>query len=369
MNSSTIYIGLMSGTSIDGVDALAVDFAKDQFSCIGSHSQLIADSLRQDILRLCHSDTDGLQLFAETDHRLGKLYTETSLTLLDKLGLEASQIGAIGCHGQTIRHAAPTESSIPFSLQIGDANILAAKTNIPVVADFRRKDMALGGQGAPLVPAFHHQVFASIKKNRVIVNIGGIANITSLPTDKSCIGFDTGPGNVLMDLWSQTHLGTAYDHNGDWAASGSVQDKLLQRLKCCDFFALPAPKSTGRELFNSDWLNAQLKDYAHIPPQDIQATLLALTAETISEAINRLGNSVQEVYICGGGAFNHALMAELTGLLPEVATTEALGIAPNWVEACAFAWLAKQRIEHKAGNITEVTGACRETVLGAVYLP
>ncbi|MCS5588171.1 MAG: anhydro-N-acetylmuramic acid kinase [Porticoccaceae bacterium] len=369
MSAANIFIGLMSGTSVDAVDAVAVDFADDKFSWIGSHSQTIADNLKQDILRLCHSDADRVQLLAETDHRLGKLYAATSLALLDKLGLEASQIAAIGCHGQTVRHAAPTEHSIPFSLQIGDANILAANTGIAVVADFRRKDMALGGQGAPLVPAFHRQMFASAEKNRVIVNIGGIANITSLPTDNSCTGFDTGPGNMLMDLWSQTHLGTAYDHNGDWAASGSANRELLQQLKCDDFFAQPAPKSTGRELFNRDWLNTQLSGYTNLPPEDIQATLLALTVETICEAIDGLGNPVQEAYICGGGAFNKALMAGLKQLLPAVAATEALGIAPNWVEACAFAWLAKQRIEHKAGNLAAVTGAKRETILGAVYLP
>jgi len=369
MNSSTIYIGLMSGTSIDAVDAVAVNFEGGHFNLIGNHSQPIANNLKQDILKLCHCDTDGVQLLAETDHRLGKLYAETSLALLNSLGLQASQIAAIGCHGQTVRHAAPTEGLIPYSLQIGDANRVAANTGIAVVADFRRKDMALGGQGAPLVPAFHRQVFASADKNRAIVNIGGIANITSLPTDNSCTGFDTGPGNILMDLWSQTHLGTAYDHNGDWATSGLVNRELLQQFKGCDFFAQPAPKSTGRELFNRDWLNTQLNDYTSLPPADIQATLLALTVETICEAIDGLGNPVQEAYICGGGAFNKALMAGLKQLLPAVATTEVLGIAPNWVEACAFAWLAKQRIEHKAGNLTEVTGATRETVLGAVYLP
>ena len=359
----------MSGTSIDGVDAVAVNFEDNQLSWVGSHSQPIPEDLKQDILRLCYPHEDSVQLLAETDHRLGKLYAATSLALLDKLELQPSQIAAIGCHGQTVRHRAPTEGSIPFSLQIGDANILAADTGIAVVADFRRKDMALGGQGAPLVPAFHRQIFASADKHRAIVNIGGIANITSLPTDNSCTGFDTGTGNLLMDLWSQTYLGTAYDHNGDWASSGSVHRELLQQLKCDDFFAQPAPKSTGRELFNRDWLNTQLIDYTDIAPEDIQATLLALTVETICEAIDGLKNPVQEAYVCGGGAFNKALMAGLAELLPEVATTEALGIAPNWVEACAFAWLAKQRTAHKTGNLAAVTGAARETVLGAVYLP
>ena len=371
MNNPNLYIGLMSGTSIDAVDAVAVNFEEDNFSLIGTHSQPIEEELKQSILQLCDPQTEAVQLLAETDHRLGKLYATSSLAVVKKLGLQSSQIAAIGCHGQTIRHVAPDQGVIPFSLQIGDANILAAETGIPVVADFRRKDMALGGQGAPLVPAFHRQIFASAKKSRVIVNIGGIANITSLPTDNSCIGFDTGPGNVLMDLWSQTHLGTAYDHNGNWAACGSIHHELLQQLKSCDFFAQPAPKSTGRELFNHDWLNTQLKDFTHMPPQDIQATLLALSAETISEAIQGLENPVQEVFICGGGAFNSTLMSALKQILPQttVATTAVLGLDPNWVEACAFAWLAKQRIEHKAGNVTAVTGATRETILGAVHLP
>lgn len=371
MNNHNLYIGLMSGTSIDAVDAVVVNFDQDNFSLVGTYSQPIEEDLKQSIMQLCDTQSDSVQLLAQTDHQLGKLYVASTLALIEKLRLQSSQIAGIGCHGQTIRHVAPNQDEIPFSLQIGDANIVAAETGIPVVADFRRKDMALGGQGAPLVPAFHRQIFADPKKNRVIVNIGGIANITSLPTSNNCLGFDTGPGNLLMDLWSHTHLGTAYDHNGDWAASGSVNRALLQQFKSDGFFTQPAPKSTGRELFNLDWLNAQLKDYTSLPPQDIQATLLALSAETISEAIDELENPVQEVFVCGGGAHNSALMSALEQLLPEstVATTNALGLHPNWVEACAFAWLAKQRIEHKVGNMTEVTGATKATVLGAVYLP
>jgi anhydro-N-acetylmuramic acid kinase len=369
MGKANLFIGLMSGTSIDAVDAVLISFDNNKPSLIDSHSQPIPVDLKQSILQLCDPQKDSVQLLAETDHRLGKLYAKTCLTLVNKLGLQSSAITAIGCHGQTIRHIAPDQNAIAYSLQIGDANIIAADTNIAVVADLRRKDMALGGQGAPLVPAFHRQVFASSDSHRVIVNIGGIANITSLPIDKRCTGFDTGPGNILMDLWSQTHLGTNYDHNGDWAASGSVHRELLQQLKRCDFFATPAPKSTGRELFNSPWLNQQLANFSQLAPQDVQATLLRLTADTICEAIEGLSSPAEEIYICGGGAFNSKLMGTLTEKLPKVSTTETLGIAPNWVEACAFAWLAKQRVEHKAGNITEVTGAERETVLGAVYLP
>ncbi|MDG2018989.1 MAG: anhydro-N-acetylmuramic acid kinase [Porticoccaceae bacterium] len=369
MISDHLYIGLMSGTSIDAVDAVAVTFNSNGIELIHSHSEPIPQDLKQQILDLCHPHKDSVQLLGETDHRLGRLYAKTSLSLLDKAQLKASQITAIGCHGQTIRHAAPSEGNIPFSLQIGDANILATETGIPVVADFRRKDMALGGQGAPLVPAFHHYAFADAKINRVIVNIGGISNISILPIDGACGGFDTGPGNVLMDLWSQTHLGTSYDHNGDWAASGETHQALLQQMKRCDFFSQSAPKSTGRELFNQHWLNSQLTRFSELAPQDIQATLLSLTADSISEAILELDIPVNEVYICGGGAYNNALMVKLSKQLPKVMTTEPLGIAPSLVEGCAFAWLAKQRLNHQCGNLAEVTGAKRQTILGAIYLP
>ena len=369
MGKTNLFIGLMSGTSIDAIDAVLISFDNNTPDLIGSHSQPIPADLKASILQLCDPHRDSVQLFGETDHRLGKLYAETSLCLLNKLELKSTDIKAIGCHGQTIRHIPPDQNGIAYSLQIGDANIVAAKTNIAVVADLRRKDMALGGQGAPLVPAFHRQVFASTHRHRVIVNIGGIANITSLPTDGSCSGFDTGPGNILMDLWSQTHLGTSYDHNGDWAASGTVQQALLKQLKHCDFFATPPPKSTGRELFNRSWLNRQLADFCHLAPQDIQATLLQLTADSICDAIEELATPAEEIYICGGGAFNSRLLSALTERLPHVSTTENLGIAPNWVEACAFAWLAKQRLDHQAGNLVAVTGAKKQTILGALYLP
>ena len=371
MTIPTVYIGLMSGTSLDAVDAVAVNVEHNNFNLIGSYSQSMPSHVRTAILQLCDPEQGSVKMLTETDYLLGKLYAATALKLIETLGLNASQVAAIGCHGQTVRHIAPGYGEITTSLQIGNANILCADTGIPVVADFRRKDMALNGQGAPLVPAFHRQIFASNEKNRVILNIGGIANITVLPKDGHCLGFDTGPGNMLMDIWSQTHLGKAYDNGGEWAKSGSVHAQLLKEFRRCDFFSQPPPKSTGRELFNQQWLDKQLADYADISPQDVQATLLALTTETICDAINGLENAVEEVYVCGGGAFNCTLMGALDITLSRasVTSTEALGIAPNWVEACAFAWLAKQRIEGKPGNIKEVTGASRETVLGALYLP
>ena len=369
MSSANIYIGLMSGTSIDAVDAVAVKFAGGDIELIDSHSEAIPQKLKQQILDLCQPPNDSVQLLGETDHRLGKLYAETTLSLIAKAQLKTSHISAIGCHGQTIRHSTPSEGNIPFSLQIGDANILAAKTGVPVVADFRRKDMALGGQGAPLVPAFHQYAFTSSKANRAIVNIGGISNISLVPSNGNCSGFDTGPGNLLMDLWTQTHLGTRYDNNGDWAANGNTHQALLEHMKSCEFFSLPAPKSTGRELFNHHWLSTQLQQFTDIAPQDVQATLLGLTAETISDAILGTDIPVDEVYICGGGAYNGELMTTLAKHLPRVNTTETLGIAPDLVEASAFAWLAKQRLADQYGNLVEVTGAKKQTILGAIYLP
>ncbi len=369
MNTTNIFIGLMSGTSIDAVDAVAINFNDGGFNVVGTHSHALPDGLRQCVLKLCTGGEDTVQLLADTDHQLGELFAEAVLTLMKQLQLAPDQVVAIGCHGQTVRHNPPGDNSAANSLQIGDPNIIAARTGITVVADFRRKDMALGGQGAPLVPAFHREVFADSQKNRVIVNIGGIANLTFLPVEGDCIGFDSGPGNVLMDLWSQRHLGTAYDSSGDWAAGGVVNQQLLERLLNCDFFSQPAPKSTGRELFNWGWLESQLAGFETEEPQNIQATLLALTASSIGSAIQALEGPVEEIYICGGGAFNHRLMGTLQQTLygSLVASTEELGIDPNWVEACAFAWLAKRRLENKTGNLATVTGALRETTLGAIY--
>jgi len=369
MTTDNIFIGLMSGTSIDAVDAVAVEITDHGYKIISTHSAQIPADLRAQILDLCDPQKESIQQLAETDHQLGMLYAKVTNQLLVKANLKPIDISAIGCHGQTIRHRPPGAEQIPFSLQIGDANIVAAETNIAVVADFRRKDIALGGQGAPLAPGFHQFAFAKAEINRAIINVGGISNISLLEANGTCLGFDTGPGNVLMDLWSQIHLGTHYDHNGSWAAQGTPIPKLLTQMKADGFFALPAPKSTGRELFNSYWLNNQLANFSEESPQDIQATLLSLTAETISEAILALPQSIDEVFICGGGAFNGSLMDSLTAKLSHVATIDALGISPNWVECCAFAWLAKQRITSMAGNLTSVTGATRRAVLGAVYLP
>ncbi len=370
MSATGTYIGLMSGTSIDNIDVAAIDFIDGQTRLIGSHTHSIPKQLRRDILNLCQPGMDTVQLYAETDRALGALFADAALALMDKLNLSADKILAIGSHGQTIRHAAPSDTEIGYSQQIGDANIIAARTCCSVVADFRRKDIALGGQGAPLVPAFHRQLFFNPQKNRVIANIGGIANITILNANGDCNGFDTGPGNMLLDAWCQKHTGNAYDNDGSWSASGAADNVLLTKLKSHPFLALPTPKSTGREDFNLPWLEQQLSGF-NLSPQDIQATLVNYTAQTLADCINNLDTTIDEVFVCGGGAFNGQLMAQLQSSLDDshLQSTAQLGLDPNWVEACAFAWLAKQRIESKTGNLPAVTGAQRETILGAVYLP
>ncbi len=265
MGKAKTYIGLMSGTSIDSVDAAAVDLTDGQLKLIGSHSHPIPEQLRKDILNLCLPGRDTVQLYAETDRALGELFANAALALMGKLKLNAANILAIGSHGQTIRHSAPSQTENGYSQQIGDANIIAARTGCSVVADFRRKDMALGGQGAPLVPAFHRQLFFSPQKNRVVANIGGIANITILNINGDCRGFDTGPGNMLLDAWCQKHTGNAYDDDGNWGASGAVDNALLSKLKAHPFLAQTTPKSTGREEFNLPWLKQQLQHF-HLSP-------------------------------------------------------------------------------------------------------
>ena len=366
----------MSGTSIDSIDAAAVCFDHGEFTFLGGLSQTIPPSLKQNILNLCQSGLDTVQLYAETDNQLGELFAQAAIALMAEYDLSAKQIMAIGSHGQTVLHSPPGGRLPAFSQQIGDPNIIAARSGCPVVADFRRADMAHGGHGAPLVPAFHQRLFNDSNINRVIVNIGGIANITVLPAIESenamaCFGYDTGPGNVLLDSWVQRHLNTAFDNNGSWGTSGEPNKHLLQQLKSHDYFIRPAPKSTGRETFNQRWLDQQLASIGNIASQDVQATLMHLTAETIADQINKLELDVDQVFVCGGGAFNTGLMSTLDSALSDTAlsTTAELGLDPNWVEACAFAWLAKQRIEKQTGNLPAVTGAVKSVVLGGLYLP
>lgn len=368
-SASDIYIGLMSGTSIDSIDVVAARFTEHPIELLASLSYPIPEKVRSNILTLCSPGGDSVQLLAETDLQMGRLFAEAACTLMASLSLDISQITAIGSHGQTVRHS-PPETGSAFTVQIGDPNIIAVHSGCPVVADFRRKDMALGGQGAPLVPAFHHQLFSHDHLNRVIVNIGGMANITVLPASGVCYGYDTGPGNVLLDAWILKHLNKSYDENGQWCASGQVCTPLLLQLKAHPFFSQTAPKSTGREAFNLSWLEQELIGHS-LPAEDVQATLLALTAESISDEILGLTPKTDEIYLCGGGAFNPVLVSQLESLLHPaiVSSTKVLGLDPCWVEAAAFAWLAKQRMEQLPGNLPEVTGASSKTVLGGLYLP
>jgi len=373
MNTSEYFIGLMSGTSLDSIDAVLVSFQQGTPKLIGSLTSELPDDIRKLILQLNSSGDAEIELLANLDPLLGKLFAQTCLTLLDKYSIDPSVVSAIGSHGQTIRHL-PHKN---YTLQIGDPNVIAELTGITTVADFRRRDLAAGGQGAPLVPAFHYQCFNSSTRNRVIVNIGGMANITILPAslDEPVVGYDTGPGNVLIDSWIAQHQNLPYDANGQWAASGNINSHLLTQFLSEPFFNQPFPKSTGRELFNKEWINTNiLKTLSKtaeksISEVDIQATLTELTAKSVADAIKDHSLFEPEIYICGGGSHNKHLLDRLSfHLNSHVQSTEALGLHPNWVEACAFAWLAYRTLNHKTGNLAAVTGAKGERILGGIYL-
>jgi len=367
-----LYIGLMSGTSADGADAALMDFSAPQGQLLGTASLSWDRSTRAAIHYLARGGSDEIDRMGALDHQLGGAFADLVMDLLTQHQLKPEDIKAIGSHGQTLRHRPAGTTRHPFSLQIGDPNIIAQRTGITTVADFRRRDMAAGGQGAPLVPAFHRVQFASSETERAIVNIGGIANLTWLSSkDEPVVGFDTGPGNVLMDAWIALTRGEAFDREGRWAASGQLSPELLQRLQAQPYFTQPSPKSTGPEVFNLNWLRAELGQLASVlAPEDVQATLLELTAWSIAASIRELlKTATAEVYLCGGGAFNQQLRRRLQAGLPhcEVSDTSRLGIAPEWVEAAAFAWLARQTMSHQAGNLPSVTGADRPVILGAVY--
>lgn len=370
MPARDLYIGLMSGTSADGIDAALVDLGDVFPRLVATHQHEMPAAIKQEILHLCQPGPDEIQRMGTLDRTLGQLFSMATLGLLAQVGLRNSDIRAIGSHGQTIRHSPPTTTNNPaFTLQIGDPNTIAELTGITTVADFRRRDIAAGGHGAPLVPAFHTAVFRHPDIARVIVNIGGMANITWLPPAAAVLGFDTGPGNVLMDGWVFRHKQQPFDRNGTWAGSGTADGELLRRLLEHPFFQEPAPKSTGREMFHTEWLDHHLQGTT-ITPENVQATLLELTARSVSEAIASLpGSAGAEIYVCGGGAHNERLLERLSQLCSpsRVASTASIGIDPQWVEAMAFAWLAQQTIAGKAGNIPEVTGAIAPRILGGVY--
>lgn len=363
----------MSGTSADGIDVALVDFSSASIRLLAHSETPLSDDLKKQILGLCQPGDNEIDRMGALDRQLGHEFAAACAQLLATENIPAENITAIGSHGQTIRHRPEKHSQYPFTLQIGDPNTIAQATGICTVSDFRRRDLAAGGQGAPLAPAFHQAAFHNPDTTRAIVNIGGMSNISLLARDGSVTGFDTGPGNVLLDAWIYHHKHQRYDRNGDWAAKGQCHSDLLAQMLSHPYFQQPAPKSTGRETFNFNWLAEQLQQQAaNIEPVDVQATLLELTSTTIAQDILALcpeGETI-EVYICGGGAYNQQLMQRLNALLTprRVATTSALGIDPEWIEAVAFAWLAKQTVERKSGNLPSVTGATQAVPLGGIYI-
>ena len=361
------YIGLMSGTSLDGIDAVLAEIDQEgRTRLIACRYQPYAENLRQRLLELHTPQSDEIHLAALTGNELAKLYAEAVEALVRDAGTQKQHIKAIGCHGQTVRHR--PESG--YTLQLGNAALLAELTGIKVVADFRSRDIAAGGQGAPLVPAFHARVLGHPARHRVIANIGGISNVTDLPPTGEVRGWDTGPGNMLLDGWIQRHRGERYDRDGAWGASGRVDTALLDAFVRHGYLSQRPPKSAGREQFNLPWLESILATVkCPSEPADVQATLLEFTAVSLADAVRHECLGAEELYICGGGAYNSALMERLRSLLStlKVDTTAALGVDPDWVEALAFAWLARQSLHGIPANLPAVTGARGLRILGAIH--
>ena len=357
------YIGLMSGTSLDGIDAVLADFEQRAPQLLAHSHQAFDPALRSELAALNSAGSDELRRAALAANDLARAYTAVVQTLIAQAPGGAAPIQAIGCHGQTVRHQ-PADG---YTLQLVNGSLLAELTGIPVVCDFRSRDVAAGGQGAPLVPAFHHAVFAHPTEHRVVVNIGGIANLTDLPCPGPVTGFDCGPGNLLLDAWVQRHLGKPFDRDGAWALTGRTVPGLLARLRADEYFHRGPPKSSGRETFNVDWLEQFLA--GNEQPADVAATLIALTAYTIVDAIGKFCAGATAVYLAGGGARNGALVKLLTELLAprRVDLTDVLGIDAEHVEALAFAWLARQALASQPGNLPAVTGARGPRILGATY--
>jgi anhydro-N-acetylmuramic acid kinase len=364
---SDLFLGMISGTSIDGVDAVLAEIGDDDFRIVGANTAPFPADLHARLRKLVETPQTSLRDLGSLDVAVGRFFAECALKLIASSGVRPEDVAAIGSHGQTVYHE-PLGAE-PFSLQLGDPNVIAALTGSTTVADFRRLDVALGGQGAPLVPAFHAWAFGHAREPRVVVNIGGIANITVLAPGRDVTGFDTGPGNTLLDVWIRASERKPYDDAGRWAASGVVNRALLDACLAEPFFRARPPKSTGRELFNREWLDKRFaRSGAQISAVDVQATLAELTATTIASAIRDELSDCREVIVCGGGVHNDDLMTRLRRLTAtRVTTTDAHGVPPDWVEGAAFAWLARARVRGLAGNVPTVTGARRPAVLGGVY--
>ena len=365
MADAGLYLGLISGTSADGIDCALARF-EPALQIIAAQTFPYPPSIRECIIALAKSRASILlDDYGHLDVEIGACFARAALTLLREAGVDASAVTALGSHGQTVCHRPHGEH--PFTLQIGDASVIAERTGITTIADFRRADVAAGGQGAPLLPALHAAVLSEPSVPRAILNLGGIANLTLLVPGNAILGFDTGPANCLLDAWAQRHLGVARDEDGGWARGGRCDTDLLDAFLRDPYFAAPPPKSTGREVFHLDWLDAHV--HAGLAARDVQATLLALSARSIADAIRAHAPSVREVFACGGGVHNAALMEALQRELPDVRvdSTLAVGLDPDFVEAAGFAWLARARLANQPGNLPSVTGARGPRVLGAVY--
>lgn len=368
--SGQLYLGAISGTSVDGLDLALVDFT-DGVRVVAATTVTIPDDLQKTLLALGQSGGGDLDRLGSADAALGIFIGESALTFLRDNGHSGTAISAIGSHGQTVRHR--PGGDYPFTLQIGDPNRIAEITGITTVADFRRRDMAAAGQGAPLVPPFHEALFRSTDENRAVLNLGGIGNLTLLPADAlaAISGFDTGPANALMDDWILLNRQQRYDRSGSWAAAGQVDEKLLERLLSDPYLAAPPPKSTGREHYNLAWLQNHLAVYGNDDPPagaEVQATLCAFTAETVARALAAWGRDTERVLVCGGGRHNRTLLASLRQRIGcPVETTDQHGVDGDCLEAAAFAWLARQTLTNQPGNAPTVTGARGARVLGGIF--
>ncbi|MGE0623582.1 MAG: anhydro-N-acetylmuramic acid kinase [Pseudomonadales bacterium] len=359
-----LFIGTISGTSVDGLDIALLELA-DSIRFGASITTPFPEALRRDLLALGQPGNDDLDRIGTLDAALGAFIGDAINAFLQAQGLDATAVSAIGSHGQTIRHH--PDGAHPFTWQIGDPNQIAERTGITTVADFRRRDMAAGGQGAPLVPAFHEALFSDAREARVIANIGGIGNITYLGAPGTPVsGFDTGPGNALLDAWTERHTGAPFDHDGAWARQGALEEPLLEAMLGDPYLSRTPPKSTGREAFNLKWLGQFEPD--GYPPASVQRTLLEYTARTLADAVRHWAAPAQRLIVCGGGRLNGFLLERLADLVSiPVVTSDALGYDGDAMEAAAFAWLAARRLDGRAGNAPAVTGSRGRRVLGAVY--
>ena len=364
-----LFIGLMSGTSMDGVDGVLAGFSTGRPQVLQHASAPFPDALRAELMALNSSGPDELHRAWLAGNALMRVYADVVHALLSHAQLPPSAVQAIGAHGQTVRHRPQQFDGTGYTIQLAQPALLAELSGIEVVADFRSRDVAAGGQGAPLAPFFHQEVFGRPGHAVGVLNVGGISNITLLRADGSMRGFDCGPGNALMDDWCARHTGAPFDDDGRWAASGHVQDPLLARLLAEPFFALPPPKSTGRDLFNRPWLEAHLHSFRHLAPADVQATLTELTARAIAGEVRRHEPQLEDLIVCGGGAMNGQLMRRLQALLPAAKVTASgdRGIPPQQVEAAAFAWLARKALRGEKLELTSTTGAHGARVLGGIY--